>query len=42
MSPPGSEGPAEDQGVGGVSEGRKKPGNSVWASEWAQSPRRER
>ena len=26
----------------GVSEGRKDHGNSVWAREWAQGPRRER
>lgn len=32
----------QDQGAGGVPEGRKKPGNSVWARERAQSPRRER
>lgn len=31
-----------DQGVGGVSEGSKNPGNSVWAREWTQGPRRER
>lgn len=31
-----------DEGVGGVSKGRNNPGNSVWAREWAQDPRRKR
>lgn len=44
MSLPGSEGPAAGPGSGRGLRGQKETqcGNSVWAREWAQSPRRDR
>lgn len=42
MSPPGSAGPAAGPGSRRGLPRAANPGNSVWAREWTQGPRRER